>query len=287
MQDNKPSKRPGQTEEEFRQFHANPSQPQAGQIRKKDVLPHKPEAAHIRQRDAKPQPEAGQIHRKEIHEFRPAEAQQDEKIRQNDVQPEPEAKRIRQHEVLPHKPEAGQLHEKEIRGFEPAEAKQDERIRQSDVQPKPEAAHIRRHKVQPQPEAGQIRKQEIHRFKPADAAPQDKQQIHQRGAEPCQQQNNRLNDPADQVVLSADEVERIINYVEQEYGAEVSSEVKKVVREEISSAVPELTRVLLPLFTANEEGNDAPSSEEIQQECVKAFLHIMVPHMQRIVRSVQ
>ncbi|MEH0831343.1 hypothetical protein [Anaplasma bovis] len=239
MQDNKPSKRPGQTEEEFRQFHAKPRQPQAGQIREEDVLPHKPEAAHIRQRDAKPQPEAGQIHRKEIHEFRPAEA------------------------------------------------KQDERIRQSDVQPKPEAAHIRRPKVQPQPEAGQIRKQEIHRFKPADAAPQDKQQIHQRGAEPRQQQNNKLNDPADQVVLSADEVERIINYVEQEYGAEVSSEVKKVVREEISSAVPELTRVLLPLFTANEEGNDAPSSEEIQQECVKAFLHIMVPHMQRIVRSVQ
>ena len=156
----------------------------------------------------------------------------------------------------------------------------EEEFRQFRAQPssQPKAEKIRQHNAELQPEAGQLRKQEIHRSRPASA---------QHGEEPHQQQNNKLNNPADQVVLSADEVERIINYVEKEYGAEVSSEVRKVVREEIASAVPELTRVLLPLFTANEEDNSAPNSEEIQQECVKAFLHIMVPHMQRIVRSVQ
>lgn len=91
-------------------------------------------------------------------------------------------------------------------------------------------------------------------------------------------------DPA-QLELSSEDIENVINSVEQEYGSVLTAELKKTMREEISTAVPELTRALVPLISA--AGTKGDSTEKIQQEWVRTFMEVMLPHMQKIVSASQ
>ncbi|MDB1135621.1 hypothetical protein [Candidatus Anaplasma sp. TIGMIC] len=84
-------------------------------------------------------------------------------------------------------------------------------------------------------------------------------------------------------LLSADEIERVLRCAEESYGAELSSEIKKTMREEIATAVPELTKALLPIITAASEDTSDPN--KLQQDWIRAFMGVMLPRMQKIVSS--
>lgn len=88
-----------------------------------------------------------------------------------------------------------------------------------------------------------------------------------------------------QLALSSEDIENVIDSIEQEYGSILTEELKKTMREEISTAVPELTRALMPLIA--EAGEEGVGADKLQQEWVKTFMEIMLPHMQKIVSASQ
>ena len=98
------------------------------------------------------------------------------------------------------------------------------------------------------------------------------------------QQANK-SEIGEQLVLSADEIEHVIRCIEQEYGSELTDSIKKAMREEISTAVPELTKALVPLIM--EAGKGGADSGKLQQDWIKIFMEVMLPHMQKIVASAQ
>ena len=89
----------------------------------------------------------------------------------------------------------------------------------------------------------------------------------------------------EQLVLSAEEIENVIRCIEQEYGSELTESIKKAMREEISTAVPELTKALVPLIM--EAGKGGAEAGKLQQDWIKIFMEVMLPHMQKIVASTQ
>ncbi|MGN7661791.1 MAG: hypothetical protein ACTJLK_04165 [Anaplasma sp.] len=84
-------------------------------------------------------------------------------------------------------------------------------------------------------------------------------------------------------VPSRGEIEQLIKCMEEEFGGQISDKVRNAMKEEIVSAVPELTKALIPLIakSAAENGDDMKSREEL----VKVFMQIMNPHMQKIVNA--
>ncbi|QJC27850.1 hypothetical protein ANPL_04010 [Anaplasma platys] len=91
-------------------------------------------------------------------------------------------------------------------------------------------------------------------------------------------------DPA-QLALSSEDIENVIESIEQEYGAILTADLKKAMREEITTAVPELTRALVPLISL--AGAEGSSTEKLRQEWVRTFMEVMLPHMQKIVSASQ
>lgn len=69
--------------------------------------------------------------------------------------------------------------------------------------------------------------------------------------------------------------------MEKEYGSEMSDAMRKAMRDEISTAVPKLTKALVPIVTSAAQ-NSGPTAQS-QEELVRAFMQIMLPHMRRIV----
>ncbi len=86
-------------------------------------------------------------------------------------------------------------------------------------------------------------------------------------------------------ILSSEDIDHVMRCLEEEYGQKLSSELKKSMREEISTAVPELTRALIPLLASASDSDS--NSRKLQEEWVKTFMAIMLPHMQKIVASSQ
>ncbi|MFV9839198.1 MAG: hypothetical protein AB8U44_04200 [Aaplasma endosymbiont of Hyalomma asiaticum] len=98
------------------------------------------------------------------------------------------------------------------------------------------------------------------------------------------EQQERAN-IGEQLVLSAEEIENVIKCIEEEYGSELTDSIKKAMREEISTAVPELTKALVPLIM--EAGKGGTEAGKLQQDWIKIFMEVMLPHMQKIVASTQ
>ncbi|KAF2282190.1 hypothetical protein GH714_043014 [Hevea brasiliensis] len=92
---------------------------------------------------------------------------------------------------------------------------------------------------------------------------------------------NRVNQQQD-FSLSSEEIEHVIKCMEQEYGSAMSDRMRQTMKTEISTAVPELTKVLVPIVaSAAQNGGRVGSHEEL----IKTFMQIMMPHMRRIMNA--
>ncbi|ACZ48883.1 hypothetical protein ACIS_00207 [Anaplasma centrale str. Israel] len=97
--------------------------------------------------------------------------------------------------------------------------------------------------------------------------------------------NNAKKDEAGQndFSLSKDEIEHVIKCMEKEYGSAMSDRMRKAMKDEISTAVPELTKVLVPIVASAAQNGGRPAGSH--EELIKAFMQVMMPHMRRIMNA--
>ena len=83
--------------------------------------------------------------------------------------------------------------------------------------------------------------------------------------------------------LSGDEIEHVIKCMEQEYGSAMSDRMRQTMKREISTAVPELTKVLVPIVESAAQNGGRPAGSH--EELIRIFMQIMMPHMRRIMNA--
>ncbi|MFV9877814.1 MAG: hypothetical protein AB8U40_00725 [Anaplasma ovis] len=93
---------------------------------------------------------------------------------------------------------------------------------------------------------------------------------------------NRVNQQQD-FSLSSEEIEHVIKCMEQEYGSAMSDRMRQTMKKEISTAVPELTKVLVPIVASAAQNGGRPVGSH--EELIRTFMQIMMPHMRRIMNA--
>ncbi|WP_037352011.1 hypothetical protein [Anaplasma marginale] len=83
--------------------------------------------------------------------------------------------------------------------------------------------------------------------------------------------------------LSNEEIDHVIRCMEQEYGSQMSDRMRQTMKKEISSAVPELTKVLVPIVASAAQNGGRPAGSH--EDLIKTFMQIMLPHMRRIMNA--
>ncbi|AHC38912.1 hypothetical protein [Ehrlichia muris] len=83
--------------------------------------------------------------------------------------------------------------------------------------------------------------------------------------------------------LSLDEsLDSAMRYVEKGCKTKIDAKMKACIKNEVKSAIPELNKVLTPLITSALNAEQKTLSQNQQEELVKNFIAIMMPHMQKI-----
>ncbi|AHX04082.1 hypothetical protein ECHHL_0953 [Ehrlichia chaffeensis str. Heartland] len=83
--------------------------------------------------------------------------------------------------------------------------------------------------------------------------------------------------------LSLDKsLDNAMSYVEKGCNTTIDPKMKACIKNEVKSAIPELNKVLTPLITSALNADQKTLSQNQQEELVKNFIEIMMPHMQKI-----